>query len=368
MNTDANPPAPNQQVLDITSSSPPAVVADPVFGTLVAVMGDQHRIIIASDQSDPPFKPEVVNPGWSTVDTPALALALEWGRVYLAWVDERGAILLANSGDGWDKAILVAPAGSSSFGPALAFDGNTVYIAWTGRDFYLLTATCDTGDNVEFCPTGKQAYSRPTLTWSNGYLYAACGGNTDVGEVPMSFYLSTDKGQSFNDLPAETNFSIGPPSLTVVNSQYYLVWADGTDSTLRFAMTADLSSYTATAYSDGCHDGGPAIVGLDGLLVGWTYGAPPEDPRSHHVTLAKLPLSTPAPEVDKERYVRELRTRAPDPCPDSLSVWNPAQGKCVPKGGCLGGCVLKSMSSVYKVGPVFNPVMYAYCVVKCEKD
>jgi len=359
--------APDQRVLDIRTPSPPALLADPLLGTLLAWVGPQARTCIATDQTQPPFQAQVVNPDWISRETPALALALDWGRIYLAWVDETGAILLANSADGWTETIVVAPAGSSDVGPALAFDGNVVYVAWTSRDNRLFLATCDADGNVDWRPTEKRALSRPALTWSDGSLYVLTGGNLEFDDRSMRFYLSTDSGASFVDLPAQVGSSIGPPSLAVANGYHYLVWADGETSRLSFAATQDLTSYAPTRFSDGCHQGGPAVVQAGGLIAAWTYGAPPEDPRNHRLTLAKLPLSTAVPEMNPERYADTPQKRAKAPCPDPTTIWDPAKRKCVSKTGCWGACVTSSYSSAWGIGPVFNPIAYAACVALCKK-
>src|SRR5262249_47547541 len=107
-------PVPNEQVLAGVSANPPSLTGDLIFGILVAWGDENGQINLASSQSDPPYQPYIVNPDWSTFSTPAVALALEWGRVYLAWTDSAG-IHLANSGDGWSvDTVLEVPVNTAT--------------------------------------------------------------------------------------------------------------------------------------------------------------------------------------------------------------------------------------------------------------
>lgn len=280
---------------------------------------------------------------------------------------------MADSGDGWDKDTIVAPSGSPEFGPALAFSEDLLYIAWRTPDSLLDIATCDFRGDIQWHPTGKRILSRPSLTWHDGKLYALSGGTLTLPDEPMHFYRSADKGQSFEDVAVQHNTSLGPPALAVIEDYYYLVWADAKTSRLNFAATKSLEHYDVISYSDGCHEGGPALLGLpNGLVVGWTFGAPPEDPRSHHITVATLPLSTPAREPEKTRYTHLTPARIQvKPC-DPLSVYDPVKDECVPKGGCFGKCVFESYTGapagpgVIGPGIIFSPIKYAACVLMCK--
>jgi hypothetical protein len=50
------------------------------------------------------------------------------------------------------------------------------------------------------------------------------------------------------------------------------------------------------------------------------YGAPPEDPRAHHITPAQEPVFAAARAPDKEAFTRLAALPAPDPCPDPSIV------------------------------------------------
>lgn len=157
--------------------------------------------------------------------------------------------------------------------------------------------------------------------------------------------------------------------------QFYLAWADGQTSQLRLAQTSDLSTYTAMDYNVGCHGGGPALFPMATitnpddpaswtftLSSGWTIGA--ADSTNHHVAVGSFgPLTPSAAQIERQQRSIAKRTapRAPNPCPDPLTVYNPATGKCVPRAGCWGNCVLSSISR-----GLFNPIAYAYCVIKCK--
>jgi hypothetical protein len=362
-------PVPNEKVLKGQSLVPPSITGDVQFGTLVAWSDSKGQIFFADNQSVPPYQPVLVNPDWITFDTPAVVLAADWARVYLAWTDATGAVLLANSGDGWSTNVVVASAGWADSGPALAFGQDLIYVAFKNPQGAIYVATYDfNGNTVLFDTPGLTASSRPSLTWYEGQLFLATGGSPNGGgDLSMSLYVSTDDGWTFQPVAMQPNASIGPPSLAIVQHWYYLAWADAGTSTLNFAATKDLSTYQTVAYSEGCHGGGPMVISLgDGLLVGFTFGAPPEDPRNHHITLGNPPLSGPAAlpldnDAIAKRYARLLKSRAPDPCPDPMTVWDPAEDKCVPRMGCWGQCVLSSINA----NGLFNPISYALCVATC---
>lgn len=363
-------PVPNETVLTGRSLMPPTITGDMLFGTLVAWTDKNGLIYFADNQGKPPYQPVLVNPDWTTIDTPAVALAAPWGRVYLAWTDPTGAVLLASSSDGWSKTVVVAGAGWADTGPALAFGQDLIYVAFKNLQGTIYVSTFDyDGNQPLFDTPNKNASSRPSLTWYEGQLYLATGGAPDgQGDLSMALYVSKDDGWTFEPVAMQPNASLGPPSLAIVKHYFYLVWADAGTSTLNFAATTDLSSYKTVAYSEGCHGGGPMLISLgDGLLTGFTFGAPPEDPRSHHITLGNPPLSGPAAvpldnDAIAKRYARLVKKPgAPDPCPDPMTVYDPSVDKCVPRMGCWGQCVLSS----YTMG-IFNPISYALCVVTCK--
>ncbi|HEY1351662.1 MAG TPA: hypothetical protein VGF67_18745 [Ktedonobacteraceae bacterium] len=366
MSKSGNGPVPDEQVLAGISAYPPSLAGDLLFGTLVAWADPDGQIFLASSQDSPAYQPRVVNPAWKTLPTPAVALALDWGRVYLAWTAADG-IHLANSGDGWNADQLIPAPVNVEAGPALAFSGDTLYIAWRASNSLLGIATCDFTGTIQWRWTERPIFSAPSLTWSDGKLYALAGGSQSGAEDPtIRIYLSTDGGASFDDVATQQNTSVGAPALAIARDMYYLVWADGQTSRFNAAATTTLSSYTTTSYTSGCHNGAPALLLLpETLCAGWSYGAS-QDPRAHHITLGQVPISgQPMDDEEIRRYVERVPT-APEPCPDPLTIYNPAEQKCVLRGGCMGGCVLRAFSSILNMYLVFNPILYAICVINCE--
>lgn len=366
MSESGNGPVPDEQVLAGVSAYPPSLTGDLIFGTLVAWADPTGQIFLASSQDSPPYQPRVVNPAWQTFPTPAVALALDWGRVYLAWTAADG-IHLANSGDGWSVDKLIPAPVNVEAGPALAFSGDTLYIAWRTNTSLLGIATCDFDGTIQWQWTDSPIFSGPSLTWSDGKLYALSGGSVDGTEDQrIHIVVSTDGGASFSDVPTQSTTSVGAPALAIARGMYTLVWADGQTSRFNAAVTPTLTSYTPVSYTNGCHNGGPALLMLpDTLLAGWSYGAS-QDPRAHHITLGQLPVSGQSMDEDAiKRYIARVPT-APEPCPDPLTIYNPAEQKCVLRGGCVGSCVLRAFSSVLNMYLVFNPILYAICVINCE--
>lgn len=347
------------QVIAGTSSVPPALIADAVLGAMVC-WTEENEMFFAGDQTDPPFQYDRVNSAWATPDTPALALALEWGRVYLAWTAPDGSVALANASDGWSTQVLVAPGGAAEFGPALAFGDGVLYAAWTTKSHTLSVAVfSQDGTPVATTETALQMESRPTLTWLDGSLYALSGGRPDLtGPQQMRIYRSTNGAKSFESLEPEIIPTAGPPSLVSVNGTFHLAWADGQTGQLCLATSTDLSTFNVMDYPYSCHNGGPALaVGKQGLQVGWSSG------QDQHITVGTWPLSD-MPQVDVSRY--QTRTaRMEVPC-SSDEVYNPTDGTCAPKGSCLGRCLLGSFTGVKGVPtPVFNAISFAICMIRC---
>jgi hypothetical protein len=369
MSTTSRDSVPNQFALEGTSAFPPSLTGDSVFGILVAWTDQEGQIYLATDRDNPPYRPVITDSNWRASSTPAVTLSVNWARVYLAWTDTTGMIHVANSGAGW-KDVPVAEAGSPEvdFAPALTVSDDLLYIAWKTTDSLLNIATCDFRGDIKWHPTGKRVLSRPSLTWHDGTLYVLSGGTLTTPDEPMSIYRSTDKGETFEDVALQPTTSLGPPALAVIEDYYYLVWADAKTSRLNFAATKSLEQFDVISYADGCHEGGPSVLGLpDGLVVGWSFGAPPNDSRSHHITVGTLSLAAPARALGTSRYVHLTPALIETKHCDPLSVYDPAEDKCVPKGGCDGKCVYSSITTFAGL-ILFDPIKYAICMYNCTKQ
>lgn len=197
----------------------------------------------------------------------------------------------------------------------------------------------------------------------------------------MSLFLSADQGKSFNSVTPPPFFSVGPPALVNLNGTYAIVYAAPPGNTLTavYSNTAFNFFSSPAQYSDSCYAGGPAaVLSTDGtsITTGWSYNS--TDSRKQHITLAELPAYTQDSDVNLPRpstlisrsrsigleklYRADAPVGAPIQCPDPLTVWDPASRRCVPTGGCWGGCVLKSIAPP---GFLFNPITYAICVATC---
>ncbi|MGH6838166.1 MAG: hypothetical protein ACREDT_05075 [Methylocella sp.] len=366
-------------VLSGVSTTAPGVDGDGLFGVAAVWADAAHNgaVTMAISGSSPPYAPVVLNQNWTSFDTPAVALASDWEQVFVAFVDYDGYIQLATSGDGWTGTQSLSQGGLDA-GPSLAYADNLLYIAWKTPLSQLAFATCDQNGQINFFQSDKLLTSRPTICADDSSrIYVLCGGSVDSGPLPILIYLTLDGGRTFSDVKTRGTSSIGPPSL-VNADKFYLAWADGTTSYLRLAETADLGSYTAMDYDNGCHGGGPALLlmltipdvsdprtWIFTLCTGWAIGAPPNDPTAHHVEVGSFgPLVVGAAHLENRRakVAKLLAPRAPNPCPDPLTIYDPATGKCVPKGGCFGACVLSSFSPLTGL---FNPFSYAVCVARC---
>jgi hypothetical protein len=367
-------------VLSGLSQMPPEIDGDSLFGTAVVWADAQHNgaVTMAFSGSTSPYAPVAIHPGWSSFDTPAVAIATDWEAVFVAFTDRNGFVQLATSDDGWIGTQTISQGGVGA-GPALAYSSDLLYIAWPTSTNQLAFATCDRNGRITTFQSNKILTSRPTICAEDpNRIYVLCGGTVQQGPAPIKIYLSLDGGETFGDVATQSVTSFGPPSLAILD-QFYLAWADGQTSQLRLAQTADLAAFTPMNYDVGCHGGGPALIPVVtipdvenpaswvfSLSSGWTTGS--GDANNHHVTVGSFgPLTVSRARTEKQRrqIARMTAPRAPNPCPDPLTVYNPATGKCVPRGGCLGGCVLSSFTRS-PGGPLFNPIAYAWCVIQCE--
>ena len=358
------------------SKTAPAIDGDSLFGTAVVWEDarNQGAITMAFSGSSPPYSPIALNSSWACFDTPAVAVASDWESLFVAFVDRDGYVQLASSDDGWTGTQTLSSEGVHA-GPALAYSSDRLYIAWQTSTSQLAFATCDRSGQITHFETDKRLTSRPTICADDpDRIYVLCGGDMAGGPKPILIYLSVDGGKTFTDVATPATPCFGPPSLVLLD-QFYLAWADGQTSQLRLAQTSDLSTYTAMDYNVGCHGGGPALFPMATitnpddpaswtftLSSGWTIGA--ADSTNHHVAVGSFgPLTPSAAQIERQQRSIAKRTapRAPNPCPDPLTVYNPATGKCVPRAGCWGNCVLSSISR-----GLFNPIAYAYCVIKCK--
>ena len=366
-------------VLDGLSLTAPAIDGDGLFGTVAVWADGQSNGTVMMAYSGNSYAPEPVNSAWTTFDTPAVALAFDWETLFVAFTDYNGNVQLGSSVDGWQTTTTIAQGGIAA-GPALAYSSDLLYIAWKTSNSQLAFATVDQSNNITYFESDVPLTSRPTICAEDPYrIYVLCGGGLNPPDpATLMIYLSLDGGKTFTVVPTQPNTCYGPPSLTLLDA-FYLVYADGQTSQLRLARTTDLISYTPMDYAMGCHGGGPAVVpmvtfpdpndvysGVFSLSSGWTIGS--GDSNNHRVAVGSFgPLPIDQTQIEKQqRRIAKLKApRAPDPCPDPLTVYNPATGECVPKGGCWGICVINSYTSAWGAGPVFNPIAYGFCVAKC---
>ena len=378
--------APNEQILNSVSPFPPSLTSGPSLGTIAAWMDPSGVIYIASDDQDPPYQGEAVNPSWLTTDTPAVELAMSRNDVYLAWLTSDGSINLGSAADGWQQATVLAEAKSAKSGPALLFsdEGNLLYVAWQNAKGYLNFGTVDANGNFQSSATKYAIDSRPSLMLDGENFYVLSGGASLGSGGPMLMFLSADQGKSFNSVnPPLPFFSVGPPALVNLNGTYCIVYAAPPGSTLTAVYTNTAFNFFSSPaqYSDSCYAGGPAaVLSTDGtsITTGWSYNS--TDSRQHHITLAELPtytgnsaanlrradapISSPQLSGLDKLYRVGAPVGEPNRCPDPTTVYDPASGKCVSKLGCWGGCVLSSVNP-YK--GFFNPIAYAICVARCTK-
>lgn len=369
MNANDLGPIPSQQQINDVSLTAPSISGYPFLGVIAAWNGS-NGISIGSDQSDPPFSPQIVNSNWSTFDTPAVALSVEWEQLYLAWVDRDGSIQLANSGDSWESTLTLSGPGSSSEGPALLFANDLLYIAWKNMNGYLILATCDENGNVQNIETGVFVSSRPTLAWSSKCLYILSGGSsfdvTGAFDNAMSIVSLDNQGGSITQVQVPDIRTFGPPSMAVSNDTFHIVWAEAGTMRLRYSVTNRLDQFDVQSYSDGCHMGGPSIfVRPEDVTIGWSYGASPQDPRAHRISFSTEHHGDPSQQtvINSERLSCNASVRIQNPCPQG-QVYNPENKTCVPRGSTAGRCVLDSFTGVPGIGYLFNPIKFAICMIK----
>jgi len=365
-------PLPNQQLLPDVTNAPPALGGYPLLGTMAAWSDEGGKLAIANDRSKPPYVPQPLNPNWTTAEAPAIAVSFELENVYVAWTDLSGTVRVASTRDGFGYAMGVSVPGTSG-GPSILVADRRVYVAWRDGSNSLLRLAIFDGDfmNLAEVQTGTTLSSRPTLAWSSGKLYALCGGNPDgTGERAVQVFVSENGGTTFSPLNVQSAASFGPPSMAVTDGRFELVWADDTDKSIRYATGDRLDQLAVTRYSDTCPLGGPVIVGQpNGSVVGWAGGIPDKARKGHPIIVGRLPpVNEAAAMVEAETRITATRARRiAEPTCGAFEIYDPAEGKCVSKGGCFGGCVLESIDIIFGY-PIFNPAAYALCVVVCKSE
>lgn len=360
-------------VLTISSIGPPGIDADSLFGTAIVWTDPQNgAVTLGVDQSSPPFAPIPLNPAWTSLGSPAIALATDWDVVFVAFTDKSGRVQLASSQDGWAATQTLGEGGVGA-GPAIAYADDILYIAWQTANAQLGFAACDQNGQITYFQSDKPLSSRPTICVDDpDRIYVLGGGSVEFGARPVQIYLSVDGGKNFSAVKTPQTMCIGPPSLVLLD-QFYLAWTDAQTNELRLAQTADLGTFTAMQYSVRS-EGGPAIVPMVTLAdinnpASWVFSlsaAWTVFEANSHVAIGSFgPLNVAAAQRarQKEEIARRTAPHRQADCPDPSTVWDPVAQKCVSKLGCWGGCVLSSM-----VRGAFNPFVYAWCVAKCESS
>lgn len=364
------------------SLTAPAIASEVYVGTL-AVWTDSsdQSIYMASDATNPPWTPEQINPDWYSTDTPAVAIAPGWNDVFIAWIQQgTGSILLSNAASNWNTVTILYDAstgGGSAFGPALSFSDtdNVLYFAFVDSSSNFVSGTYAQDGTVQFYTSQFALSSRPTLMTEAGYVWALSGGDDLSDGGPMLYLRSTDGGQSFEKFAGLEYLCVGPPTMFKYGLTYTIAFASSKDqSQLDTLYTQDFIIYQEQLYTNQCHEGGPGLsltADFSSFTAGWSVGA--SGPTLHDVVVGQLPLSLslaqmPSPnETEQTRRIMKLhRPDAPSPCGTNPNlVYDPSTGECVSKWGCVGGCVLSSYTSS-PLGPIFNPISYGFCVIKCE--
>lgn len=294
-----------------------------------------------------------INPDWQTFDTPAIAWSPAGDRLFLAWRAAFDAILIGHDANGWTLPTIVAGQGATDAAPALACIGDRLFVAWTDRRGDVLVETCD----LDGRPSGRRvripavadaddvlvardacdargtrdardareehdaeatsrasrqvSVSRPALTVHGDTLYVLTGVAPDLvdsgdepeldrpgsmlcgGDAAMRVYVSRDHGETFVAMPACPIVPIGPPSFAIADDgEHHLAWAAGSPERplLHVARGPALRRGLPRSLRQGCHEGPSMIVDDDALLIAVRYGAPAGDELAGRVALVRVPL------------------------------------------------------------------------------
>jgi hypothetical protein len=175
----------------------------------------------------------------------------------------------------------------------------------------------------------------------------------------MSIFTSPDGGASVYPYEGGPNYvTTAAPSMVVQDGVYCLAYSDESFS-LNIIQTDDLTNCTNQSFPIGCHGGGASVaLSMGQLDVAWTYGLPPEDPRSHEVFVGYIPV-TPALQRTPLARERFAQVGAQVKCPGG-SVWDPQSQTCVSSMSCVGQCVINCMGA----NGLLNPITFAYCLWK----
>lgn len=243
-------------------------------GHVVAWTESGGRLHLAFDARH--YRIVSINPDWQTFDTRAIAWSPTGDRLFLAWRAAFDAILIGHDANGWSVPTIVAGHGATDAAPALACIGDRLFVAWTDRRGDVLVETCDldgrpsgrrvripavaTADDVRVAhdtcdeddartrsrATRQVSVSRPALTVQGDTLYVLTGVAPDLadsvdeheldrpgstmcgGDAAMRVHVSRDDGASFVVMPACPIVPLGPPSFAIADDgEHHLAWAAG---------------------------------------------------------------------------------------------------------------------------------------------
>jgi hypothetical protein len=356
-------PVPGKTTVPYPTGFPPALTGFQDLGMMLAYADREGYLYLASKTAnlpDAPFEEIQLDRSWTSLDSPAIALALEWNNVFLAWTGIDNSVRLASSTDGWKEEIVIEAEASRS-GPALLFADGYLFLAWTSFGGLVRIAVKRDGEDWQRINPGIRLSSKPGLAWHEGELLLLGGGGS------MSILRSDNLGLSFKPLGPGGVRALGCPVAVVRGDTYHLLWADEADGALMYAVTNDPGSLSPVRYAEIAIDGSPCVADLGATLAfGWAAKGPSADALDH-IALGYLPIGG-SPDQTGQQRLRALRSaRAQDPCSESGLIHNPASGSCVPRGGCLGGCVLSAFQSFGFGGLmlIWNPFFYAICAYKC---
>lgn len=170
------------------------------------------------------------------------ALAVNFGKLYLAWTGTDNQLNVASSADGKVFGGPVLLGEYSYCAPSLVVNG-PLFIAWTGTDNRINVMSSWNGTSFGNKVTlPETSYDGPSLAAFGGKLYLAWTGTNN------SLYVmsSADGGRSFGGKVKLSNTSYAGPALSSNSSRLFIAWSS-TSGSLNVRQSPDGVNFGSAA-------------------------------------------------------------------------------------------------------------------------
>jgi hypothetical protein len=196
------------------------------------------------------------------------ALLTFGGRVLLAWTGQSdGQVHLRTSIDGINFSKVVSPSAVSDSEPALASDGNRVFVAWTAPDGHLTIASSVDGESFDEPVRLEQTSdTAPALAYGNAKLLLAW---VDTRSSDIHLMGSSDGIHFGQEIPLDETSDVAP-ALMFADHAWYLSWIGRYGAQVNILSSADGVSFDGKRVLAAASNARPTMAAGDVWFLAWT--------------------------------------------------------------------------------------------------